>query len=202
MTQLNLFFGLIDSITHLFELGADSTITYETRLLIDSLVADFEESGGIEIEEYESIGLEVDQSPLTAIIAKIATKERTIPQELKEYFLVEEYFHVVENPQLENEIFFRGLPSLPEPRTPEEAKLRLEIFVILNDLLQVGVNSCSVHEARMQINAILETHEQIQAEMEGYRRIGDSDHVFPNLDSELNALTTFSKSEVEINAII
>ena len=192
MTQLNLFFGLLEVVTQLLEIGADSAITYEARLRVDSLVEGFEESQGVEMEEDESVGDdEVEQSPLTALLYKVATKERTHPQELKAYFLVQEYFLVAENSQ-ENEVCFRGLPSLPEASSPAEAKLQVEIFVILNDLLKAGVTSCNLHEAHMQLDALLEEHEQVQADMED-NAIGALNHLFPNLENQLNSLTIFPK---------
>ena len=190
MMQLNLFLGLLEVVTQLLEVGADSTTTYEARLRVDSLVENFEESHGVEMEEGESIGDEVEQSPLTAILYNIATKERTLPQELKEYFLVQEYFLVSENPQ-ENEVFFRGLPSLPEASSPDEAKLRVEAFALLNDLLKVGLTSCSVHKAHMQLDDLLAEYEQRQEDMEdrGMDDFNSLNHLFPNLESQLNALT-------------
>ena len=214
MIQLNLFLGLLEIITHLLEVGADCSTTHEARRLIDSLVEDFEESHGVEIEEDKSESDEVEQSPLTAILNKIATKERTIPQELKEYFLVQEYFLVVENSQSENEIFFRGLPPLSEPSTPVQAKLRVEIFAILNDLLKVGLTCCSVHEAHMQLDALLEQHEHIQADIEeGYGMekvsemddlddLDDLDHLSEPTVSTLEALAIICKKGVDFSAII
>jgi len=71
-----------------------------------------------------------------------------------------EYFQVIENIKSLNNILVRGLPSLPDARDPEEAKLRVEIFAILNNLLKVGITSCNVHETHMQLDAILAEHEQ------------------------------------------
>ena len=135
MIEFNLFFSVIETITQLLEVGADLSTTHEARGLFDSLVADFEESAGVETSKDKS-----DQ--------------------------LKEYLQVIENIQSLNNILVRGLPSLNAARTPEEAKLRVEIFAILNDLLKVGITSCNMHEARMQINAILAVHEQIQAEKE------------------------------------
>jgi hypothetical protein len=101
---------------------------------------------------------------------------------------VQEYFQVVENSQMENEVFFRGLPSLKEASSPAEAKLQVEIFVILNDLLKAGVTSCNLHEAHMQLDALLEEHEQVQADMED-SAMGALNHLFPNLENQLSALT-------------
>jgi len=134
MVKFNLFFGMIEIITQLLEIG-DLSTTHEARRLFDSLVSDFEESEGVAIKGDKSNHLK-------------------------------EYFQVIENIQSLNNILVRGLPSLNEARTPEEAKLRVEIFAILNDLLKVGITSCNMHEARMQINTILAVHEQIQTEIE------------------------------------
>ena len=153
MLQLNLFLELLEVITQLIKDGADSNTSHEARLAIDSLVADFEESQGIVIEEDKGECTEGDDYSLKAMLNRIATKERTMPQELREYFLM------VESPQ--SEIFFRGLPPLPESETPEVAKLKVEIFAVLNDLLKVGLTSCNVHQARMQLDSILAVHEQL-----------------------------------------
>ena len=167
MTQLNLFLEVLDTVTRLLEVGADASTTHEARRLIDSLVEDFEESQGVYIGEENSVSDEVEQTPLEAMLIKIATKERTIPQDLKDYFLVTEHFQVKHH-RIENEIFFRGLPPLNEEITPEVAKLRVGIFSILNDMLKAGVTSCTMHEAHMNLDALLAEHEQIQRGIEDY----------------------------------
>ena len=167
MTQLNLFLEVLDTVTRLLDFGADSKTTYEARSIIDSLVADFEENQGIEIED-ESVGDEVELTPLESMLIKIATKERTTPQELKDYFLVTEHFQVVKHHHIENEIFFRGSPPLKKECTPEVAKLRVGIFSILNDLIKAGLTSCTMHEAHMNLDALLAEHEQIQRGIEDY----------------------------------
>jgi len=191
MTQLSLFLGLLEIVTQLLETGADSATTYEARQLIDSLVADFEESEGDEIEQY----------PLEVMLTKIATNDRTLPHELKEYFLVREHFQVVKNSQLESEIFL-DFPPLPEESTPYLAKLRIGAFIILNDLLKVDVTSCSVHKAHIELDAILAEHEQVQADIEeGYRVDSNSGHLFSTTMSVLDMLTV-PKSEVGFNAVV
>ena len=167
MTQLNLFLEVLDTVTRLLKVGADASTTHEARRLIDSLVADFEESQGVYIGEENRVSDEVEQTPLEAMLIKIATKERTIPQDLKDYFLVTEHSQVKHH-HIENEIFFRGLPPLNEEITPEEAKLRIGIFSILNDLLKAGVTSCTMHESHMELDALLAEHEQIQRDIEDY----------------------------------
>ena len=189
MTQFNLFIAILEIITQLLEVGADASTTHEARQALDALVAEF----------YESEGVEIESTPLGAIIHKIATKRRTIPQELKGYFLVKECFEIAPDYQLETEIFFRGLPSLKEECSPEESILRVSIFIILNDLLQVGINSCSLHESHMKLDALLEEHEHIQ-QIEEERKARALDHLFPNLKHQFNSLTIISKSEGDLNA--
>ena len=162
MTQFILLFRVLEITTQLLEVGADASTTHEARRSIDSLVADFEESQGVVIEE-------------------------TISQEL------EDYFQVIENLQSLDKILGRGLSPLPEASTPEEAKLRAEIFATLNDLLKTGITSCSLHEAHMQLDAILETHEQLQANCVEESGINAIDHLFPNLEKQLNVLIIFTK---------
>ena len=192
MTQLNLFLGLLEIVTQLLEIGADSATTYEARQLIDSLVEDFEESKSDEIE----------QSPLVLMLTKIATKETTMPLELKKYFLVRECFQVVENSQLEPEIFLDFLP-LPEESIPYLDKLRIGAFIILNDLLKVDVTSCSVHKAHMELDAILAEHEQVQANIEeGFMVDSCLDQLFPTTMSALDMLRIIPESEVGFNAIV
>ena len=169
----------------MLEVGADSATTYEARQLIESLVEDFQESESGEME----------QSPLLLMLTNIATKETTMPLELKKYFLVRECFQVVENSQLETEIFL-DLPPLPEENTTYLAKLRIGAFIILNDLLKVDVTSCSVHKAHMELDAILAEHEQVQANIEECFRVDSClDHLFPNLENTLNALTIYPNME-------
>ena len=162
MTQFILLYRVLEITTQLLEVGADASTTHEARRSIDSLVADFEESQGVVIEE-------------------------TISQEL------EDYFQVIENLQSLDKTLGRGLPSLPEADTPELAQLRAEIFATLNDLLKVGITSCSLHEAHMQLDAILEVHEQFQANCVEKRGRDAIDHLLPNLEKQLNVLIIFAK---------
>lgn len=181
MTQFNLFFRILELITQLLEVGADASTTHEARRILDALVDGFKKSQDMMVEEDEcevkgDLGKD---SPLKSILDKIATKERAMSQELKEYF------QVIDSFQLLNNLLFRGLPSLEEADTPELAKLRVEIFAILNDLLKVGLTSGNLHEAHTQLDAILEEHEQVQASNEK----DALDHLFPNLENNLNSLT-------------
>jgi len=162
MTQFILLFRVLEITTQLLEVGADASTTHEARRSIDSLVADFEESQGVVIEEDES-------------------------EELKEYF------QVIENLQSLDKILGRGLPSLLEADNPELAQLRAEIFATINDLLKAGITSCNLHVAHIQLDAILEDHEQFQANCVEESGISALDHLFPNLEEQLNALTIFSK---------
>ena len=173
MTQFKLFLGLLEIITQLIEAGANSFSTYEARLLLDSLVDDFDEDHGIYLEEDEAA--EGGESKLKNILDGIDAKILAMPKGLHEYF------QVIES--------FQDLPSLSEPNTVEHAQLMVGIFTILNDLLKVGVTSCNLHEAHMQLDALLEEFEQSQADIVEDSAINALDHLFPNLESELNSLT-------------
>jgi len=175
MLQINLFLELVEVVTQLLEVDADSSSTHEARQLIDSLVADFEEAHGVMAEEASSISQELN-----------------------------EYYQIIENFQSLNNILACGLPSLNEPEEPELAKLRIEIFAILNDLLKVGVTSCNVHEAHMNLDALLAQHEQIQ-DMEEDCSVDDFDsldHLFAHSMTTIEKLTIICESGVDIDAFI
>ena len=191
MTQFNLFLGLLEVIIQLIEAGANSFSTYESRLLINSLVDDFDEYQGIYLEEEAETKAETaggGESKLINILDGIDAKILATPKALHEYF------QVIES--------FQDLPSLSEPNTVEHAQLMVGIITILNDLLKIGVTSCNLHEAHMQLDALLEEFEQSQADIVEDSAINALDHLFPNLDSELTSLTIFPKSEVDFNAKI
>ena len=200
MTQFKLFLELLEIITQLFETGANACNTYEARLLIDSLLDDFDENQGIYIEEEAETKAETaegGESKLETIIAGIDAKMLAMPKELQDYFLMIE--------SLQSGNYFQGLAPLPEPNTIEQAQLMVGIFTILNDLLVAGITSCHLHEAHMLLDALLYEFEQSQADI--VNTVEDSainalDHLFPNLENQLGALTIFPKSEVDFNAII
>ena len=195
MTQFKLFLELLEIITQLFETGANACNTYEARLLIDSLLNDFDENQGIYIEEEaETEAAEDGESKLEIITGGIDAKMLAMPKELQDYFLMIE--------SLQSGNYFQGLAPLPEPNTIEQAQLMVGIFTILNDLLVAGITSCHLHEAHMQLDALLYEFEQSQADIVEDSAINALDHLFPNLENQLNALTTFPKSEVDFNAII
>ena len=186
MTQFKLFLRLLEIITQLIEAGANSFSTYESRLLINSLVDDFDEDQGIYLEEAEAA--EDGESKLKNILDGIDAKILATPKALHEYF------QVIES--------FQDLPSLSESNTIEYAQLMVGIFAILNDLLVAGITSCNLHEAHMQLDALLYEFEQSQADIVEDSTINALDHLFPNLESELASLTIFPESEVDFNAII
>ena len=198
MTQFKLFLKLLEIITQLFETGANACNTYEARLLIDSLLNDFDEDQGIYCEEAEPAKAEGGEFKLETILDGSDAKILTMPKELQEYF------QMIESFQSGN--YFQGLPPLSKPNTIEQAQLMVGIFTILNDLLAAGITSCNLHVAHMQLDALLYEFEQSQADivvdLVEDSAINALDHLFPNLENELNALTTFPKSEVAFNAII
>jgi len=176
MLQINLFLGLVDTVTRLLEAGADSATTHKARLSIDSLVAEFEEDHGVMIEEDNSTSQELN-----------------------------EYYQMIENIQSLNNILACGLPSLEQAKEPELDILRVEIFAILNDLLKVGLTCCNVHEAHMQLDALLEQHEQIQADITEGSEVDDFnslDHLFASSVTTIDALTIICESGVEIDVLI
>ena len=197
MTQFNLFLRLLEIITQLFETGTNTCNTYEARLLIDSLLSDFDEGQGIYCEEAETEAAETEdgKSKLETILDGIDAKTRAMPKELQEYF------QMIESFQSGNGIYFQGLTPLPEPNTIEQAQLMVGIFATFNDLLEAGVTSCNLHEAHMQLDALLEEFELSQADIVEDSAINALDHLFPNLENNLNALTILSKGEVDFSAI-
>ena len=187
MTQFNLVLRILEIITQLFETGTNNCNTSDTRLLIASLVADFEKDQGIYLEE-ENEAAEVYklQTILDDVDAKIL--------ELRDHFQVNESFHS------ESKIYVQGLPPLHEPKTIEQVYLMGRILTILNDLSEEGLTSCDLQEAHILLDIILQEFEYEL--LEDIVVVEDSFSIaLPKLESNLNALTIVYTPPVNTNML-
>ena len=68
-----------------------------------------------------------------------------------------------------------------------------QLFTILNDLLEAGITSCNVHQARLEFDYLVDQFE----EMDGLE-IDEPitlNNFFPDLQDGLNSLTIFPESK-------
>ena len=135
MRKLNLFLDLMGIIHNLHEAGVTSCAAYEALMQINSVFDDFEENDGITLPDSHKIFEDV-----------FFTAEH-MPEELQQYFHTLENFHTRKTPYLKT--------LLPQVETTEQVELMAGLFNTLNELLEVGVNACNNHQARIKINDLL-----------------------------------------------
>ena len=185
MTKFDLFLELTYSINHLLQSGINHQNLHETHRMMEYSFDRFEEFDGVE------------PSDMDMLLDGIAIKLLEMPRELQEYYKVLESF------KSENEVFLCELPRHVGQQTIEEVQLMMELFTILDDLLEIGMNSCTIHEARIKIDALFsdfEPEEEYEKELIEDTILNALDQYFPNMKAELNALTITITSEDDVNA--
>jgi len=133
MTKFDLFLELFYATSHLLKGGITNPNVQEVYQMMEYSFDRFEELEGVE------------DSELGTTLDGITIKLMEIPTNLKEYAPVLTTF------QNENEIYPQAVPKKFGTQTIEQVQLMVELFIIFNDLLEIGMNSCHVHEARMKI---------------------------------------------------
>ena len=68
-----------------------------------------------------------------------------------------------------------------------------QLFTILDDLLEAGITSCNVHQARLELDFLFDTFE----EFDGLKNDEPTflDCLFPDLQNGLDSLTIFPESK-------
>jgi hypothetical protein len=141
MTRLNLVLQLLDTTTHLLQSGITRSNIHEAHHMMAYSFDRFEEFDGIPVSE------------LGTILDGITIKIMDMSQALKAYF------QAIENFTNENEIFLCDLPPKFNDQKMEQVQLMVDLFTIFNDLLEIGLTSCHVHEARIKIDELFNCHE-------------------------------------------
>ena len=187
MTKFDLILELTYSINHLLQSGINCHSLHETHRMMEYSFDRFEEFDGTESSDME------------LFLDGIAIKLLEMPQELRDYY------RVIDTYKAENEIYLCELPRHVANQTVEEVQLMVGLFTILDELLEIGMNSCTIHEARMKIDALFsdfEPEEEHEKELIEDMVLDALDLYFPNMKAELNALTITITSEVDSDAVI
>jgi len=179
MTKLDLFLELTYITTHLLESGITESNIYESHHMMDYSFDRFEELDGV---------TDFEKSEMDTILDGIAIKILETPKDLKDYF------KAIENFQNENEIYLCDLPPKFQNQTMEQVQFMSELFIILNDLLEMGITACNAHVARMKIDDLFQAFQEEEPDVAP----NHLNHFFPNLENDLNKITIFCDVEVEI----
>ena len=67
-----------------------------------------------------------------------------------------------------------------------------QLFTILDDLLETGITSCNVHQARLHLDYLFDTFEELDGLEIDEPTLLDS--LFPDLKNGLNSLTIFPEN--------